>query len=255
MTLVSAVVITFNEEKNIAHCIDSLQGVADEILVVDSFSTDATPEICRDKKVRFLQHAFEGYIEQKNFAMMQAQNDFVLALDADERLNNELRNSILHEKINLNKDAYSMNRLNNLCGKWIHHSGWYPDRKIRLWNRRKGQWGGRNPHDKVIMHAGSSMGILQGDLLHYTANTIEQFGKQQEKFAEIAAREIARSGKRTTIFPELLAVFMFLRRYLFQLGILDGYYGFIICSEAAKYTYRKYSRAEVIRVEILRNKK
>ncbi|MFI5135444.1 MAG: glycosyltransferase family 2 protein, partial [Chitinophagales bacterium] len=147
--MISAVIITFNEEKKIARCIDSLNGVADELVVVDSFSTDATVEICKAKSVRFIQHAFEGYIQQKNFAVTQATNDFILSLDADECLSEELRLSILAVKNDLKFDGYIMNRRTNFCGQWIHHSGWYPDRKLRLWNRNKGAWGGTDPHDKV----------------------------------------------------------------------------------------------------------
>jgi hypothetical protein len=240
--MISAVIITFNEEKNIARCLDSLHDVADEIVVVDSFSEDATEQICATKKVRFIQHAFEGYIEQKNFAMQQASYDYVLALDADECLSDELRQSIIDKKKNLVEDGYSVNRLNNFCGKWIHHSGWYPDRKIRLWNRNKGMWGGINPHDKVVLEEGSSVGFLKGDLLHYTVTSIEQFKKQQAKFAMIAAREILKQGKESvSIIAGPKAILMFLRRYIFQLGFLDGYIGWLICTEAAKYTYRKYS--------------
>src|SRR5207247_2637529 len=154
-------------------------------------------------------------------------------LDADECLSDELKQSILEAKKNPDKDGYSMNRLNNFCGKWIQHSGWYPDRKIRLWNRNKGKWGGINPHDKVVMEEGSSIGFLRGDLLHYTTSSIEQFKKQQERFAMIAAQEISKHGKKSNHFVATVkAILMFARRYFFQLGFLDGYYGWVICSEA-----------------------
>lgn len=240
MTL-SAVIITLNEEENIARCLDSLRDVADEIIVVDSFSSDDTEKISRAKNARFVQHPFEGYIEQKNFALTQATHDYVLSLDADEYLSDELRQSILEARKNPGKDGYYVNRLNNFCGKWIYHSGWYPDRKLRLWNRRKGKWGGMNPHDKVIMREGSSIGFLKGDLLHYTVSSVEQFRKQQEMFAAIAAREILKQGRNSNqLISSIRALGMFVRKYFLQLGFIDGYYGWIICSEAAAYTYRKY---------------
>jgi len=240
--MISAVIITLNEEKSIARCLDSLANAVDEIVVVDSFSTDNTEKICRSKNARFIQHEFEGYIEQKNFALEQASNDYILSLDADECLSDELKQSILEAKQNLNQDGYGMNRLNNFCSNWIYHSGWYPDRKIRLWNRNKGKWGGVNPHDKVVMEEESSIGFLKGDLLHYTVTSIEQFKKQQEKFAMVAAKEIIKQGKKSSHFVATMrGTLMFVRRYFFQLGFLDGYYGWLICSEAAKYTYRKYS--------------
>jgi glycosyltransferase involved in cell wall biosynthesis len=245
--MVSAIIITFNEEKNIGRCLDSLQDVADEIVVVDSFSTDDTENICLNKKVRFIRHAFEGYAAQKNFAMQQAAYDYVLSLDADECLSEELKRSILEAKKNLSKDGYEMNRLNNFCGKWIYHSGWYPDRKLRLWNRTKGAWSGFI-HEKVMMQPQTSKGLLKGDLLHYTVTSIEQFKEQQEKFASIAALEISKEGKKSNRFLNgLRACLMFVRRFFFQLGFLDGYYGWVICREAARYTFLKYEKANELR--------
>ncbi len=248
MNLLSATIITFNEEKNIGRCIDSIKGVADEIIVVDSFSADATEKICNSKNVRFIQHKFEGHIQQKNFAMEQATHPMVLSLDADECLSNELKESLLRIKQQPEFDGYFMNRKNNFCGKWIHHCGWYPDRKLRLWKKEKGNWGGMNPHDKVVMHEGTTTGFLNGELLHYTATSIEQFKLQQEKFASIAAKEIFEKVKKSNLFINVLrALLMFVRRYFFQLGVLDGYYGWVICSEAAMYTFRKYNKAEKLR--------
>ena len=174
MTPISAIIITFNEEKNISRCIESLQGVADEIVVVDSLSTDSTQQICAQHGVRFISHAFEGYVKQKNWARLQASHQWVLSLDADEALSIELRNSIIEIKQNPTADGYTMNRLNNYCGTWIHHCGWYPDRKLRLWNNAKGEWMGENPHDRFEMPNTSIINHLKGDLLHYTYHTILQ---------------------------------------------------------------------------------
>ncbi|MTI29248.1 glycosyltransferase family 2 protein, partial [Cytophagales bacterium RKSG123] len=151
MKKISAVIITYNEEKNIQRCLESLKGVVDEIVVVDSLSTDNTKKICEKFDVHFIENPFEGHIEQKNYAMGCARNDYVLSLDADEALSPKLKESILKVKENWTADFYSFNRLNNYCGQWIRHSGWYPDKKIRLWDRRKGKWGGKNPHDNVVM--------------------------------------------------------------------------------------------------------
>jgi len=164
---ISASIIAFNEEANIGTCLDSIRGVVDEILVVDSFSTDKTVEICQARGVRLLQQEFKGHVEQKNFAMSQTRHDCILSLDADEALSPELRRSVLATKHDWNFDAYKVNRLTNYCGAWIRHCGWYPDTKVRLWNRNKGQWGGVNPHDRVVMDQGTSKGQLAGDLLHY----------------------------------------------------------------------------------------
>ena len=139
---ISAVIITYNEEANIERCLESLEGTADEVLVVDSFSTDRTADICKSKGVDFIQHPFKGHIEQKNYALSCAGNNYVLSLDADEALSDNLIQSIRAAKQNWRADGYSVNRLTNYCGKWIRHCGWYPDKKVRLWDRRKGHWGG-----------------------------------------------------------------------------------------------------------------
>ncbi|MEK6565704.1 MAG: glycosyltransferase family 2 protein, partial [Bacteroidota bacterium] len=132
MTRLSVVIITHNEEQNIARCLESIRGVADEIVVVDSFSTDKTRAICQKHGARFIRHKFEGHIEQKNFAMRQAKSPYILSLDADEALSPELRQSILDVKNNWASDGYRINRLTNYCGAWIRHCGWYPDTKLRL---------------------------------------------------------------------------------------------------------------------------
>ena len=142
--LLTAVIITKNEEFNISRCLQSLKDVADEIVVVDSFSTDSTEEICKSFNVRFVQQEWLGYSEQKNFANSLASNDWIFSIDADEVLSDELKKSILELKNkNISDDnVFSMNRLTNYCGHWIRHCGWYPDRKIRIWNRKVGKWQG-----------------------------------------------------------------------------------------------------------------
>lgn len=238
----SAVIITFNEERNIERCLASLVGVADEILVVDSFSTDKTEEICRQFNVRFICNKFEGHIEQKNFAASQAQYDYVLSLDADEALTDELQASIIAAKESGDFDAYSMNRLTSYCGQWIHHSGWYPDTKTRLWNRTKGQWGGTNPHDKwELFDKSAPVKWMKGDLLHYSYYSISEHIKQIEYFSEIAAKAEAKQGKN----PSILKLFVgpwakFIKMYFLKLGFLDGYYGYVICRLTAQATFIKY---------------
>ena len=152
MIKLSSVIITLNEERNIGRCLDSLRGIADEIVVVDSGSTDRTEEICRTFGVRFFQHPFDGFTEQKNFAIDQCSFEHILSLDADESLSEELKKSVTAVKSNWNKDGYSFNRFTNYCGKWIKHCGWYPDRKLRLFRKEKGRWQGNKLHERFILN-------------------------------------------------------------------------------------------------------
>jgi glycosyltransferase involved in cell wall biosynthesis len=240
---ISAVIITFNEEKNIERCLLSLQDVADEIFVVDSFSTDKTEEICTKYHVRFIKNSFEGHIQQKNFAMEQSTYKYVLSLDADEALDEELKKSILSAKSNLdNYSAYSFNRLTNYCGQWIKHCGWYPDKKIRLWDKTKGKWGGLNPHDSVIMNVEKNqIHHLKGDLLHYSYYTIDEHRVQSIKFARISAQADFERGKKTNLLLVYIKpIIKFLGDYFFRLGFLDGKNGYVICKISAHAKYLKY---------------
>ena len=241
MVKISAVIITFNEERNIVRCLESLAGIADEIVVVDSFSTDATVDLCKPSNAIILQHEFEGYMQQKKWACAQAVNDFILSLDADEVLSPELRDSILEVKNNWQSDGYMFNRLTDYKGKWIRHSGWYPDRKLRLWDRCKGDWSGINLHESVKMAEGSKVDTLSGDLLHYSYYSTQQHLNQINKFTEIAAKEGVAKGKNTSMFLIIIkSIWKFKRDYIFKLGFLDGSAGFVVCYLSAHTTFIKY---------------
>lgn len=241
MVKIAAVIITFNEERNIGRCLDSLAGVADEVVVVDSFSTDRTEQICREKGARFVQNPFAGHIEQKNYALAQAVFEHVLSLDADEALSEPLRQAILVAKADWRADGYAMNRLTNYCGQWIRHSGWYPDRKLRLFDRRRARWGGANPHDKVEMTPGATTARLQGDLLHYSYYSVDEHYARARRYADIAARAMRDQGKRAGWWNLLFSPLMkFLRNYVIRLGFLDGRAGLRICWITALETGWKY---------------
>ncbi|MCK4407890.1 MAG: glycosyltransferase family 2 protein [Bacteroidales bacterium] len=241
MPQLSVVIITLNEEKNIGRCIDSIKDIADEIVVVDSFSTDKTRQICESENVRFILHEFEGYIEQKIYASSQAKFPYILSLDADEALSEELKKSIIKVKENWNFDGYTMNRLTNYCGKWIKHCGWYPDKKLRLFDSRLGKWKGVNPHDEFVLKTGAKTTHLKGDILHYSYYSLEEHLKQIEKFTDISSKELFKNGKKFSSFKLIFnPVFKFIRDYFFNLGFLDGRLGYIICKYSAKATYLKY---------------
>ncbi|MBS1563314.1 MAG: glycosyltransferase family 2 protein, partial [Bacteroidetes bacterium] len=231
-------------EKNIGRCLESVKGLADEIIVVDSLSTDRTKEICLSYGVTFIEQAFLGYIEQKNFALDKASHDYILSLDADEALDDNLRKSILAEKEkSFPADCYEMNRLSSFCGQWIKHGTWYPDRKLRLLNRRRGRWGGTNPHDKIVMQDGANKQHLKGDILHYTYNSIEEIILQTNRFTNTQSLAMYRQGKRSSVFKLVVNPLMaFISGYFIKLGFLDGYNGFLIARYASYSTFIKYSK-------------
>jgi glycosyltransferase involved in cell wall biosynthesis len=241
MPKISAVIITFNEERNIERCLLSLISIADEILVVDSFSTDKTEEICAKYNVRFIKHKFDGYIEQKNYATSQATYDYVLALDADEALSEQLKQAIKKIKENLEFDGYRFPRLTNYCGKWIKHTSWYPSKKLRLWDRRKGSWGGVNPHDKFIMVKGSRIKNIKGDLLHYSFYSINEQILQINKFSDILAKSYYQRGKTSNYWHIIFhPIWRFTRDYFFKFGFLDGFYGLIVSMNSTFEVFLKY---------------
>ncbi|MEP7127487.1 MAG: glycosyltransferase family 2 protein [Chitinophagales bacterium] len=241
MTPLSVVIITFNEEKNIGKCLDSVAEVADEIVVVDGFSTDRTKEICESYSVRFVKHIFEGHKEQKNYAVSLSAHQLVLSLDADECLSPELQQSILSVKNNWQHDGYFMNRLTCFCGQWVHHSGWYPDRKLRLFNKSKGAFGGTNPHDKFELLPKTSSGWISGDLLHYTAESESAYREKMKRYAAIAADAMyLQKRKINLLMLYVKTIAAFLRNYVIRFGFLDGATGWKVCSISAGYTYQKY---------------
>ena len=244
MVAISAVIITYNEQHHIGRCLESLAGVADETVVVDSYSTDKTAEICSTHSVRFVEHPFEGHIQQKNHAMKLASSDRILSLDADEALSDRLKESILATKGQWYADAYSFNRQTNYCGRWIKHSGWYPDRKIRLWDRTKGLWGGVNPHDRIIMDKDACIAHLTGDLLHFSYTSSRQHLDQMNRYSSIAAKEAYRQGRRTRVISDIVLnpAFTFLKKLLLQLGFMDGRAGLQIAARTAHGKFLKYSK-------------
>ncbi len=239
----STVIITLNEQDQIERCIKSVQDISDEILVVDSYSTDKTEEICRSLGARFVQNPFAGHIEQKNHALDLAKNQYVLSLDADEALGPELKESIKKVLSEFKADAYSMNRLTNYVGHWVRHCDWYPDVKIRLLKKGKGRWGGTNPHDMIIMQDNCTVEHLTGDILHYSYKSISDHVAQTNKFTTIAAKAAYAKGVRSSNFKIVTRpVLKFFKDYFLRLGFLDGRYGFIICFINSLSALLKYSK-------------
>ena len=238
---ISVVLMVQNEEENLARCLESVQGVADEIVIVDGFSTDRTEEIARKYNARFIQHKFEGHIEQRNISMQEATFDHLLVMDADEALSDELKASVLEVKENWQYDAYTFNRLSSYAGQWIRHSGWYPDIKLRLADRRKIVWEGKNPHDEGFPRKGATVKHLKGDLMHYTYYSIRDHYDRSYKYADIMARATLDRGKKFSYGKLLLSPpFKFVKMYLIKRGFLDGYKGFLVAVVSSYSTFLKY---------------
>jgi len=241
MEKISVVIICLNEEKNIGRCIDSVRDIADEVIILDSHSTDQTIVIAENKGARVIQEAFRGYIQQKNRAVELASHDYVLSLDADEALDPQLINAISQAKKNLERPAYRMNRLSNYCGQFIRHGSWYPDTKIRLFDRRLARWGGTNPHDKIVWDGKLKVEHLRGNILHYSYHTIAEHVAQNNKFSSLAAESLFAKGKRTNLFKIIVnPTWAFFQSYIFRLGFLDGLFGLVIAIQIAQLTFLKH---------------
>ena len=242
MNSISVVIITFNEERNIKRCLDSVVPIADEIIVVDSHSTDATEAICDRYGVKFFTQDWLGYIDQKNLANDLATCDYILSIDADEALSEELTNSIQKIKNqDVGNKAFSMNRLMNYCGKWIRHCGWYPDTKVRIFRRGQAEWTGKKVHETLSLAQSTEIEHLDGDLLHYSFYTVEEHRRQNEKFARLSAEEIVEAGKKTTLFKAYShTAWRFIRDFIFNAGFMDGSTGLTICKINAKGVWLKY---------------
>ncbi|HLO27252.1 MAG TPA: glycosyltransferase family 2 protein [Geobacteraceae bacterium] len=250
-TRITAVVRTFNEEQNIRDCLESLSW-ADELVVVDSCSTDRTVEIAREFTDRVIIRPWAGHIAQSQFATDQAANLWVLHVDADERVTPELRDEILSLDLeNAPHDAYDMPRWHFFMQRWINHSGWYPDRNIRLYRKDRCWWGGYAPHDKIQVPG--SLGSLKGDLLHYIYRDMAHFAATKNSYSSLTAIDHNRSGRRATFLHfTVRPLYTFLHRYLIRLGFLDGLPGFVISVMEAHCVFLKYIKLYEIQNKLSR---
>ena len=239
---ISATIITFNEQINISKCLSSIEDIVDEIIIVDSFSNDDTKKICiSNPKVKFIEHSFEGHIEQKNLAITYSNHDYILSLDADEALSEELKDSIIEEKRKGLLEAYSFNRLNFYGKKAIKTCGWYPDKKVRLFRKSVGKWAGTNPHDKIELLSNTQTQHLKGDLLHYSYSGVWDHISRSMKYSKIASKAMLEKGQSPSIAKMIFSpLFRFLKYYFIKRGFTDGIIGFHICLNSAYITYLKY---------------
>lgn len=242
---ISATIITFNEERNIARVVESLR-CCDEILVLDSGSNDRTVDIAGKLGARVVEASWHGYAAQKNIAAGLAAHDWVLSLDADESLSEALEAEIWQiKKAGPKFDGYTVPRLAQYLGRWILHSGWYPDRKIRFFNRTKAHWVGEFVHESVRVEG--TIGHLESNLLHFTCSSISEHLRTMDRYTTLAAQEIA-ARKQSVSATRLLLnpAWTFLHTYMVKRGFLDGFEGLTIAYMAAFYNFSKYSKARLM---------
>lgn len=242
MVKLSVVIITLNEEKNIRKCLNSLVSISDDIVIIDSNSTDSTEAICNEfDNIRFVKHKWEGYSKTKNYGNTLAKYNYILSIDADEVLSDELKKSI--ENIDKLNGAYQFNRMTNYCGTWIKHCGWYPDIKLRIFNKNEIFWEGDFVHETLAIPSNININFLQGDLFHYSYHTIEDHYSQIEKYSTLHAQKMLTANKKATFIKLYISpLFKFIRTYFLQLGFLDGIAGFkisLISARAVKLKYHK----------------
>ena len=244
MADLTATVITFNEEQNIQACLESLTWVK-EIIVVDSGSSDRTLKICRGYTDKVFINPWPGHLQQKNVAISLATYDWILSIDADEWVPVELREAIERELSAPCHAGYCITRRNYFLGRWMRHGGWYPDRVLRLFDRRRGQFGGLNPHDRVVISDGS-VGAIDGHLIHLTYRNFSQYLRKQDWYTGISAEGLVSRGRRpgSVSGAELMlrALVKFVQVYLLKRGFLDGMHGWIVAAGASYFNFFKYAK-------------
>ena len=239
---ISATIISLNEEEHLGRCLQSIQGLADEIVVVDSGSSDRTLEIAASYGAVVLKHQWSNYSDQKNFAASRASHDWILSLDADECFSPLLREEVSALKARESTaEAFEFPRLAQYLGRWIHHSGWYPDHKVRLYLRTQAHWEGKFVHESLVVKGRTSR--LRGDLLHYTCDSVADHLNRINRYTTLAAQDLWERGKRSSLANLLGSPpAAFLKSYILELGFLDGIQGCLIAYFAGYYNFLKYAK-------------
>jgi len=247
-TPLSVAIITKNEEGRLPDCLQSV-AFADEVLVVDSGSTDSTVELAKSLGARVLIEAWRGYSGQKQFAVDHCLHDWVLILDADERIPQETAHTIMRElaRNDATISAYGFRRKNYLHGRWIKHCGWWPDRIVRLVNRKAGGFDGRPVHEKWVTEGG--VRGLDAVIEHISFRNYSELLAKMENYSNLASKELfEKNAKMNAVTPILHGLWMFLRTYFLELGVLDGFDGFVISTTNAGGSFLKYAKAREMRV-------
>lgn len=243
---ISACIVAMDEADRIGPCLESLS-FCDEIVVLDSGSSDGTPDLCRAAGARVIETDWPGWVAQKNRAVAAAEHDWILSLDADERVDADLRARIEALRAEaLDEEgaprAYEMTRKVHYLGRWIRHGGWYPEWRVRLFDRRRARWGGVDPHDRVECDAPPAR-IREGNLEHFTYRSMEDHFRQMIRFSGVTANEMYERGRRHSFWAMVLRPpYRFFHMYVLRLGFLDGRAGFVLARLGAYFVFMKYAR-------------
>jgi glycosyltransferase involved in cell wall biosynthesis len=240
MLSVSVVIVTKNEEHNIEDALKSVSD-AEEIIVIDSFSTDRTVEICRKYTDKVYQQEWQGFARQKQTAVDHAKGKWILILDSDERITPELKAEITANITDTKISGFYVPRENYFIGKWIRHSGWWPDHTLRLFRKDRGHLEPREVHEKVVIEG--QAGYLENPLKHYTYRSVSDFLERSERYSDLAAREIRKNSGRAGPFSlTVRPIATFIKMYILRLGVLDGTRGIMLALLYSHYTFLKYAK-------------
>lgn len=238
---ISVVIITRNEAHIIANTLESVLPVTDDIVIVDSGSTDDTVAICKKFNARVIETDWQGYGINKNKGIDAARHDWILGVDADEAIDAELQQELLKLALDDEDEVFDMRFKNFFCNKWIRYGEWGFDRHIRMFNRKKVRWNNVAVHENLVFPPGVKMTKLKGNILHYTVKDIHEYEAKTDNYARMNAEKYAAAGKKASFFKQYLSpLFGFLQHYIFRLGFLDGKKGYIIARTTARYTFLKY---------------
>lgn len=240
----SAVIITVNQEKKIEKTIEALKTITDDIVVVDSGSIDLTRKVARAAGATVIEHPWAGYSAQKNFGNAWAKHDWVLSVDDDEVISPELAKNIQVAFASLaDYDAFDLPFRTVFCGKLIRFGGWNPESHVRIFNKTKIQWNTDAVHEGLTLRSEHRIKKLEGYVYHYTVDTPAQFVSKTDRYSTLFAEKGIKLGKKATFIKVYLSpIFRFVVEYVIKLGFLDGYYGWLIAKENARYTYLKYQK-------------
>jgi glycosyltransferase involved in cell wall biosynthesis len=248
MPELSIVIITNNEAFNIERTLLSVLKISSDIIIVDSDSTDNTLEICKKFPVRIYQHKWEGYAAQKNFGNNLTKNDWILSIDADEELSEELAQEIVKELQKPLADCYDLPFRTNFCGQWLSFGHWNPESHVRIFKKSQVHWNTDAVHEGLVISKNLNVKKLKGKVNHYTIRSLEHYSQKNDYYINLAAEKMKCANKKAGIIKLYLSpAYRFIHSYIFKLGFLDGYFGYVIARETARVAYLKYKRINNLR--------